>query len=173
MARGKGGRPTAPVRPEKSGPVEARSSTGPPHRDRLFDADNIIIHRLSPRQDGQLRAGTVLGKNILRLGSLLLGDVLAVKEGDELYDKTSGNSIGKIVKVESVQNTEPILCNDGIYRIGTIQNRINLIITVMGEGTITEDGCFINRTYELVRESDRKFMTKYFEAQGKIKDFLS
>ena len=95
-----------------------------------------------------------------------------VKEGDELYDKTSGNSIGKIVKVESVQNTEPILCNDGIYRIGTIQNRINLIITVMGEGTITEDGCFINRTYELVRESDRKFMTKYFEAQGRIKDFL-
>lgn len=95
-----------------------------------------------------------------------------VKEGDELYDKTSGNSIGKIVKVESEQATEPVLCNDGIYRTGTVQNRINLIITVMGEGTVTEDGCFINRTYELIRESDRKFMTKYFEAEGRIKDFL-
>ncbi len=37
---------------------------------------------------------------------------------------------------------------------------------------VTEEGCFINRTYELVRESDRRFMTKYFEAEGKIKDFL-
>lgn len=95
-----------------------------------------------------------------------------VKEGDELFDKTSGNSIGKIVKVESEQATEPVLCNDGIYRTGTVQNRINLKLTVMGEGTVTEDGCFINRTYELVRESDRRFITKYFEAEGKIKDFL-
>lgn len=95
-----------------------------------------------------------------------------VREGDELYDKTSGNSIGKIVKVESEQATEPILCNDGIYRTGTVQNRINLTVTVMGEGTVTENGCFINKTYELVRESDRKFMTKYFEAEGRIKDFL-
>jgi hypothetical protein len=95
-----------------------------------------------------------------------------VREGDELYDKTSGNSIGKIVKVESEQATEPVLCNDGIYRTGTVQNRINLIITVIGEGTVTERGCFINKTYELVRESDRRFMTKYFEAEGRIKDFL-
>ena len=95
-----------------------------------------------------------------------------VKEGDEIFDKTSGNSIGKIVKVESVPATEPVLCNDGIYRTGTVQNRINLIVTVMGEGMVTEEGCFINRTYELVRESDRRFMTKYFEAEGKIEDFL-
>ena len=95
-----------------------------------------------------------------------------VQEGDELFDKTSGKSIGKIVKVESTPSTEPVLCQDGIYKIGTVQNRIDVVFTVMGEGTVTEDGCFINRTYELVRESDRTFVTKYFECQGKIKDFL-
>ncbi len=95
-----------------------------------------------------------------------------VQEGDEIFDKTSGKSIGKIVKVESTPATEPVLCQDGTYKIGTVQNRVDVIFTIMGEGAVTEDGCFINRTYELVTESDRTFVTKYFECQGKIKDFL-
>ncbi len=95
-----------------------------------------------------------------------------VKEGDLLFDKTSGKSIGTIVKVEGVPAKEAVLCTDGTYRQGEVENRVDVTFTIEAEGIVNEDGCFVHKTYELVSGSERKFMTKYFECDGKVKDIL-
>lgn len=95
-----------------------------------------------------------------------------VKEGDLLFDKTSGKSIGKIVKVEGVSAKEALLCTDGTYRLGEVENRVDVTFTIEAKGIVNEDGYFVHKTYELVSGSERKFMTKYFECDGKVKDIL-
>lgn len=96
-----------------------------------------------------------------------------VKEGDLLYDKVSGNCIGKIQKVEGRPATEPLACWDGQVRTAQVQNRIDVVFTVSADGFVDGDGStFATRTYELVRGSTKRFMTKYFECEGKVKDIL-
>lgn len=91
-----------------------------------------------------------------------------VEVGDELFDKTSGNDIGKIVKVDSEQATENIQLNNGTYIKGNVENRINVILTVEAPAVKNNSGTFVNRTYELLVGSQKKFMTKYFECDGYI-----
>ena len=91
-----------------------------------------------------------------------------VEVGDELFDKTSGNDIGKIVKVDSEQATENIQLNNGTYIKGNVENRINVILTVEAPAVKNSSGTFVNRTYELLVGSQKKFMTKYFECDGYI-----
>lgn len=95
-----------------------------------------------------------------------------VKEGDLLFDKTSGNTIGKIVKIDGNQAQENVLCIDGQYIKGPVENRVDVTLTIEADAVVSSDGVFVNRTYELSSNSERKFMTKYFEADGKIKDIL-
>ncbi len=95
-----------------------------------------------------------------------------VKEGDLLFDKTSGNCIGTITAVDAAPAKEAVLCIDGTYKMGEVDNRVDVVFTVEGEGVVSDEGCFINKTYELVSGSERKFMTKYFECDGNIKDIL-
>ena len=100
-----------------------------------------------------------------KIRSYVLDNVL---EGDILYDKTSGNDIGKITKVESEPATEFISMSDGTVVKGNVENRINVIFTVEADAVQNSSGCFVNRTYERLVGSQRKFMTKYFECDGYI-----
>ena len=79
-----------------------------------------------------------------------------IEIGDTLFDKTSGNAIGTITNVES----EPATDN--------VENRINIILTVEAEAVENSSGCYVNRTYELLMGTQKKFMTKYFECDGYI-----
>lgn len=95
-----------------------------------------------------------------------------VKEGDLLYDKTSGNCIGKIVKINGTPAMESLSTIDGSYKNVEVQNRIDVVFTIEGEGVKSDKEYLINKTYELVRGSSKKFMTKYFECDGKVGDIL-
>lgn len=95
-----------------------------------------------------------------------------VKEGDILYDKTSGNAIGTIVKMETTQAKEAVSLTDGTYKLGDVENRLDVLFTIEAQGNRTDTSVFVNKTYELVAGSDRKFMTKYFECDGKIKQIF-
>ncbi len=96
-----------------------------------------------------------------------------VKEGDLLYDKTSGNCIGTITKIDGSPAKDFLSCIDGTYKTVEVENRYDVVLTVEGDGVKTDTGYYINKTYELVRNSSRKFMTKYFECEAKIQDILS
>lgn len=93
-----------------------------------------------------------------------------VKEGDPIFDKTSGNCIGKIVEVKGTPAKDTLMLTDGSYQTVEIQNRLDVIFTIEAEATVSDSGYFVNRNYELVSNSARRFMTKYFECEGKIKD---
>jgi hypothetical protein len=95
-----------------------------------------------------------------------------VKEGDELYDKTSGNPIGKITKIESEPATDYIDMPDGTFKKANVENRINVYLTVEAEGVVNDSGHFVNKTYELLVGSQKKFMTKYFECDGTINSIV-
>ena len=96
-----------------------------------------------------------------------------VKEGDELFDKTSGKSIGKIVGIQMRPAVENVLGADGIYRTGSVENRLDVTLVVEADAVVSRTGIFVNRTYELSTGSDRNFMTKFFEGTGKIGEILS
>lgn len=91
-----------------------------------------------------------------------------VKEGDMLYDKTSGNAIGKIVKVESQKAQDLVETKDRGFVMGDVENRIDVTLTVEAQAVVNEKGHFVDRTYELLVGSKKKFMTKYFEGEGSI-----
>ena len=95
-----------------------------------------------------------------------------IKEGDILYDKLSGNSIGKIVNVEKEPATDIVEMPNGTTVAGLVENRINIIITVEAEGTITEKGHFVNKTYELLVGSKKKYFTKYLECEASVSEIL-
>lgn len=95
-----------------------------------------------------------------------------VKEGDILFDKTSGNAIGTITAIEGTPALTPVEMLDGSVVMGESENRYDILFTLEGEGVISDDGYFINKTYELLCGSKKKFMTKYFECEGSVKDIL-
>jgi len=95
-----------------------------------------------------------------------------VREGDTLFDKTSGNPIGTITKIESTPAKENVLCIDGEIRPGTVENRIDVILTIEANAVVSDKGVFVNRTYELNSNSERGIMTKYFECSGRILDIV-
>ena len=93
-----------------------------------------------------------------------------VKVGDILYDKTSGNSIGKIVNIDSKVSREAMAKTNGDVELMEIENRVDVIFTVEAEATKSDSIYYVNRTYEIIKNSARKFMTKYFECSGTIRD---
>lgn len=95
-----------------------------------------------------------------------------VQEGDVLYDKTSGNPIGKVVKAEKEPATDIVEMPNGTAIEGLVENRINIILTIEAEGTVTEKGHFVNKTYELLVGSKKKFFTKYLECEGSVSEIL-
>ena len=95
-----------------------------------------------------------------------------IREGDLLYDKTSGNCIGTIVGFEATPAQDRLQMPDGTVIMTEVENRYDVLLTVEGEGVVNESGHFINRTYELIINSSKKFMTKYFECDGKVREIL-
>lgn len=95
-----------------------------------------------------------------------------LKLGDTLYDKTSGNAIGTITNIESEPAEGRIKYDDGSVAVGEVENRYNIILTVEADGVVNESGSFVNRTYELLVGSKKKFVTKYIECDGSVSEIL-
>ncbi|MGL4789768.1 MAG: DUF4330 domain-containing protein [Anaerotignaceae bacterium] len=95
-----------------------------------------------------------------------------IQVGDTIFDKTSGNSIGTITNVEKEQAYDKIRMPDGSIAVGPVENRINIKLTVEGEGVVSSSGTFVNRTYELLVGSKKKFFTKYLECEGSVSEIF-
>ncbi len=92
-----------------------------------------------------------------------------VKEGDILYDKTSGNSIGTIVNIEGTPAKEATATTNGDVALMEVKNRVDVKFTVEAEAVVSNDGTYsINRTYDVIKNSAKTFMTKYFQCSGTI-----
>ena len=94
-----------------------------------------------------------------------------VKVGDEIFDSTSSTCVGTIVDMESSVAQEEMEFPNGTVAYVPSEGKLDIVLTIEGEGVVN-NGYFINKTYELLRNSNREFFTKYAKCEGTILDIL-
>jgi len=92
----------------------------------------------------------------------------SLREGDEIFDRTSGNSLGTIAKVEEKPAKQYIQLLDATLVERDIPDRFDVTITVDAQGVERDGAYLVNRSYELMMGTSRNFRTKYTNASGKI-----
>lgn len=91
-----------------------------------------------------------------------------LQEGDHLYDSESGKDIGVIQSVEVSPATSLAQNQEGELNWAETDDRFDLILTVEGQGTVSNNVYTINHTYTLNVGSFRQFQTKYTSWQGRV-----
>ena len=93
-----------------------------------------------------------------------------VQVGDLFFDEDRGSSgcLGKIVAVEELPGEKLTVFTDGTAMIAPVEDSINLLITVEGEGLIDNGRYILNRVYDLGVNSARNFCTQYVHMTGTV-----
>ena len=94
-----------------------------------------------------------------------------IKVGDTVHDRdqATGGAIGTITKVELLPATAVRDLTDGTTARVPVEGRYDVVVTVEGEGLVTEEGYYaINRVYYIGVNASRNFYTKYAQFTGQI-----
>ena len=96
----------------------------------------------------------------------------AVREGDLMFDqdRSSGGSLGKILSIEVLPGSKMAELNDGTVEVIPAEDCVNLLLTVQGEGIVSDGRVLLNRIYDLGVNSARNFYTKYAQFTGTVTD---
>ena len=96
----------------------------------------------------------------------------AVQEEDLMYDqdRSSGGTLGKIVSIEVLPSAKMAEFNDGTVGVVPAEDCVNLLLTVQGEGIVSDGRVLLNRIYDLGVNSSRNFYTKYAQFTGTVTD---
>lgn len=99
----------------------------------------------------------------------------AVQVGDFLYeqDRNTGGSLGEITDIQVLPGGRLAEFNDGTVDTVPVEDGVDLLLTVRGEGIISEGRYSLNRVYELGVNSSRNFCTKYAQFTGTVTDILA
>lgn len=87
----------------------------------------------------------------------------AVQVGDLMYDqdRSSGGTLGEIIDVQVLPSSKLAEFKDGTVESVPVEDGVNLLITVRGEGLLSEGRYLLNRVYDLGVNSSRNFYTPY------------
>ncbi len=88
--------------------------------------------------------------------------------GDTIFDYTSGNAIGTITNIEWKDAVEPFYTMDGQTIEAPVENRYDAVVTVEAQASETDGVYFVDRTYEVCVNSQRKIYTKYVDCTAVI-----
>lgn len=96
----------------------------------------------------------------------------AVREGDLMFDqdRSSGGTLGKILSIEVLPGSKMAELNDGTVEVIPAEDCVNLLLTVQGEGIVSDGLVLLNRIYDLGVNSARNFYTKYAQFTGTVTD---
>lgn len=101
----------------------------------------------------------------------------AIREGDQVYtqDQTeTGDSLGKITAVEVSPGQRLVEFSDGtVVKNVPIEDSVNLLITVEGEGIVTGRSYMLNRNYPLSVNMSRNLCTRYAQFTGVVTAILN
>jgi hypothetical protein len=99
----------------------------------------------------------------------------AVQVGDNLYeqDYTTGGSLGEITAIEVLPGDRLAEFDDGTVALAPVEDSVNLLITVKGEGIVSEGRYLLNRIYDLGVNSSRNYTTRYAQFTGTVSNILS
>lgn len=92
----------------------------------------------------------------------------AFSEGDELFSKEDGTSIGTIKKIESSPTVE--IHDDGTGQIAeySVDDKYNVYLTVETNAETTDGRTFVNGVFEISRNSSAYLKTKYVSFMGRF-----
>ena len=87
----------------------------------------------------------------------------AVEVGDLIYDKdySSGGALGTITDIQVLPALRTTQFDDGTFEVVPVADSVTLLITVEGEGVMTDGNYLINRVYSIGVNSARNYYTKY------------
>lgn len=87
----------------------------------------------------------------------------AVEVGDLIYDKdySSGGALGTITDIQVLPALRTTQFHDGTFEIVPVADSVTLLLTVEGEGVLTDGSYLINRVYAIGINSARNYYTKY------------
>lgn len=96
----------------------------------------------------------------------------AVREGDLMFDqdRSSGGTLGKILSIEVLPGSKMAELNDGTVEVIPAEDCVNLLLTIQGEGIVSDGRVLLNRIYDLGVNSARNFYTKYAQFTGTVTD---
>ncbi len=86
--------------------------------------------------------------------------------GDKVYDlnySSGGSALGEITAIEEQPGSKMATFTDGTMGLAEVEDGVNLLLTIEGEGLINDKGYSINRVYDLGVNSARTYFTKYAE----------
>ena len=94
----------------------------------------------------------------------------AIRTEDKMFDqdRSSGGTLGKIVDIEVLPSAKMAEFNDGTVDVVPAEDCVNLLLTIQGEGIVSEGRCLLNRIYDLGVNSSRNFYTKYAQFTGTV-----
>ena len=94
----------------------------------------------------------------------------AIRREDPLYeqDRSTGGSLGKIVSIETAPGTKIAELTDGSVELVPVEDGVNLLLTVKGEGIYKDGRYLLNRIYDLGVNAARTFYTPYAQFQGTV-----
>ena len=100
----------------------------------------------------------------------------AVRVGDHVYDQdrnSGGGSLGVITDIEIQPGAKLAEFKDGTIDTVPVEDGVDMLLTIQGEGLISEGRYVLNRVYDLGVNSSRNFCTMYAQFTGSIYAILS
>lgn len=93
-----------------------------------------------------------------------------VQVGDTLYDEDNftAGKLGKVTAVEYLPGDRLYAFTDGTAAIVPVEDTVNVLLTVEGEGLIDGKNYALNRIYNLGVNSARNFCTEYVRMTGVV-----
>ena len=94
----------------------------------------------------------------------------AIQVGDHLYEdgRTIGGSLGEIKSIEVLPGEKLAELQNGTVQMVPVEDSVNLLLTVEGEGIISDGRYLLNRVYDLGVNASRVFNNKYAQFTGTV-----
>ncbi len=94
----------------------------------------------------------------------------AVRVGDQFFELNadSGGSLGKITDIQTFPGTKSAELSDGTCETLPVEDSVDLLLTVEGEGIVSEGRYLLNRVYALGVNSSRTDCTPDAQFVGTV-----
>jgi len=93
----------------------------------------------------------------------------ALKVGDALYEKTTKKPIGKITdKKVDVAKESVNMSNGTLSKEVEIPDKYDVYLTIEGEGLVSDEGYFLDGSYQIGVFSSVEFFSKFVDTTGTV-----
>ena len=125
-------------------------------------AGALYVKNTRPHTGTSLAPQTITYQVLVEGAQSYLKDNIHV--GDKVYDLTyssGGSPLGEITDIEEQPGSKLTTFTDGTMGLAQVEDGVNLLLTIQGEGLVGDKGYSLNRVYDLGINSARTYYTKY------------